>query len=139
MATASLRGSVRVQARLTTLGIGCNTPPSDFRQYQMEKPSSINQLNQDLVSSRVDSSSIQASICSLSTQILPVLQQKRFAVVPNSSVFLVHIFGPASSLQHTNLYHNVSLQALAVVVVQRLWQALHGQSSLNPSTSCSSD
>jgi hypothetical protein len=39
-------------------------------------------------------------------------------IVPKTSVFLVHILAPGSSLQLTSLYHNVFLQPLSGVAIQ---------------------
>ena len=47
-----------------------------------------------------------------------IFDQKRFAIIPKSSVFLVHVLAPGSSLQLTKLYHNVSLQPLVGVAIQ---------------------
>ncbi|KAF2740331.1 hypothetical protein EJ04DRAFT_572178 [Polyplosphaeria fusca] len=56
----------------------------------------------------------------LRSDVHTIFDQKRFTVVPKSSVLLVHITAPGSSLELTNLYHNVSLQPLVGVAVQYL-------------------
>ncbi|KAF2752374.1 hypothetical protein EJ05DRAFT_481332 [Pseudovirgaria hyperparasitica] len=50
-----------------------------------------------------------------------VFDQKRFAIIPKSSAFLVHIVALGSSMQLANLYHNVALQQLVGVAVQYLF------------------
>ncbi|KAH0565004.1 hypothetical protein GP486_001602 [Trichoglossum hirsutum] len=54
----------------------------------------------------------------LRSDVHTIFDQKRFAIVPKSSVLLVHIIAPGSSLQLTSLYHNVSLQPLVGVAIQ---------------------
>jgi hypothetical protein len=54
----------------------------------------------------------------LRSDVHTIFDQKRFAIVPKSSVLLVHILAPGSSLQLTSLYHNVSLQPLVGVAIQ---------------------
>ncbi|KAF1958577.1 hypothetical protein CC80DRAFT_441077 [Byssothecium circinans] len=56
----------------------------------------------------------------LRSDVHTIFDQKRFAVVPKSSVLLVHITAPGSSLELTKLYHNVSLQPLVGVAIQYL-------------------
>ncbi|XTI94387.1 hypothetical protein V2W45_1473570 [Cenococcum geophilum] len=47
-----------------------------------------------------------------------IFDQKRFAIILKSSILLVHILAPGSSLQLTRLYHNVLLQPLLSVAIQ---------------------
>ncbi|KAF2735544.1 hypothetical protein EJ04DRAFT_599953, partial [Polyplosphaeria fusca] len=47
-----------------------------------------------------------------------IFDQKRFTVVPKSSVLLIHITAPTFEL--TNLYHNVSLQPIIGVAIEYL-------------------
>ena len=54
----------------------------------------------------------------LRSDVHTIFDQKRFAIVPKSSVLLVHIIAPGSSLQLMSLYHNVSLQPLVGVAIQ---------------------
>ncbi|KAF2194705.1 hypothetical protein K469DRAFT_725931 [Zopfia rhizophila CBS 207.26] len=54
----------------------------------------------------------------LRSDIHTIFDQKRFAIAPKSSVLLVHILAPGSSLQLTRLYHNVPLQPLVGVAIQ---------------------
>ena len=54
----------------------------------------------------------------LRSDVHTIFNQKRFAIVPKSSILLVHILAPGSSLQLTSLYHNVSLQPLIGVAIQ---------------------
>ena len=54
----------------------------------------------------------------LRSDVHTIFDQKRFAIVPKSSILLVHIVAPGPSLQLTNLYHNVSLQPLVGVAIQ---------------------
>ncbi len=54
----------------------------------------------------------------LRSDIRKIFDEKRFVIVPKTSVFLVHILGPGSSLQLTSLYHNVFLQPLCGVAIQ---------------------
>lgn len=49
-----------------------------------------------------------------------IFDQRRFAIVPKSSILLVHVVAPGPSIQLTNLYHNVSLQPLADVAIQHI-------------------
>ncbi|KAI9771266.1 MAG: hypothetical protein M1840_002236 [Geoglossum simile] len=54
----------------------------------------------------------------LRSDVHTIFDQKRFAIVPKSSVLLVHIIAPGSSRQLASLYHNVLLQPLVGVAIQ---------------------
>ena len=56
----------------------------------------------------------------LRSNIHTIFDQKRLAMVPKSAVFLCHVIIPGTSVQLTNLYHNVSLQSLVGVVIEHL-------------------
>ena len=55
----------------------------------------------------------------LRSDIHTMFDQKRFAIVPKSSILLVHIVTRPQT-QMTNLYHNVSLQPLVDVAIQHV-------------------
>jgi hypothetical protein len=56
----------------------------------------------------------------LRSDVHTIFDQKRFGVVPKSSLLVVHIMAPGSSLELTRLYHNVPLQPLVGVAIQYL-------------------
>ena len=56
----------------------------------------------------------------LRSDVHTIFDQKRFVIVPKSSVLVCHIIAPGTSIQLTNLYHNVSLQPLIGIAIQYL-------------------
>ena len=54
----------------------------------------------------------------LRSDIHTIFDEKRLAIVPKSSILLVHVVAPGPLIQLTSLYHNVSLQPLVGVSIQ---------------------
>lgn len=54
----------------------------------------------------------------LRSDVHKIFDQKRFAIIPKSSLLLVHIVAPGPLIELTKLYHNVSLQPIIGVAIQ---------------------